>query len=253
MSGAGGRGGAGGAPGLPWWPAERSAEHAGGREPLTRARIVEAALAIIDRDGLDALSMRRLGDELGAGTTSVYWHVANKDQLLDLVLDEVLGRIGDEVQEAPGDWRETMRRVAWGMRAVLVRHRNAVSLLGERMGMGPRALDGVERAQAALMDAGFPLRLSVLTVQTVTNFASGWAVFECRIPAGAPGGTRTSAELDTIVAGMLRSLPPERYPSLVAAATAYGSIGWDEQFTFGLERLLDGIELALAAGGGAGA
>jgi AcrR family transcriptional regulator len=235
---------------LPWWPAERSAEHAGGKEPLTRARIVEAALAIIDREGLDALSMRRLGDELGAGTTSVYWHVANKDQLLDLVLDEILGRIGEEVQEAPGDWRETMRRVAWGMRRVLVRHRNAVSLLGERMGLGPHALDGVERAHAALRAAGFPTRLAVLAVQTVVNFASGWAVFECRVPAGPQAQGRTLAEMDEVVAGMLATLPPDRYPTLVAAAGLYGSIGWDEQFTFGLERLLDGIELALAAGGG---
>ena len=82
---------------VPWWPAERTPEPQDGREPLTRARIVDAALRIIDRDGLDALSMRRLGDELGAGTTSVYWHVANKDQLLDLVLDHVLGEVSAEV------------------------------------------------------------------------------------------------------------------------------------------------------------
>lgn len=231
----------GSAPGLPWWPAERAAEHTGGREPLTRARIVEAALALIDREGLDALSMRRLGEELGAGTTSVYWHVANKDQLLDLVLDEVLGQIGEEVEEAPGDWRETMRRVAWGMRRVLVRHRNAVSLLGERMGMGPRALDGVERAHAALIRASFPDRLAVLTVQTVVNFASGWAVFECRQPQGEHVKGRTLAELDAQVAEMLRLLPPDRYPSLAAAATTYAHVSWEDQFTFGLERLLDGI------------
>ena len=242
----------GGSPsGLPWWPAERAAEHASGREPLTRARIVEAALALIDREGLDALSMRRLGEELGAGTTSVYWHVANKDQLLDLVLDEVLGQIGDEVEEVPGDWRETMRRVAWGMRRVLVRHRNAVSLLGERMGMGPRALDGVERAHAALVAAGFPPRLAVLTVQTVVNVASGWAVFECRRPKGELVQGRSLAELDAQVGEMLRMLPPDRYPTLASGAETYATVSWDEQFTFGLERLLDGIagELERSTGG----
>ena len=233
--------------GLPWWPAERTPEHQDGREPLTRARIVDAALRLIDRDGLDALSMRRLGDELGAGTTSVYWHVANKDQLLDLVLDHVLGEVSAEVGDVGDDWRELLRSAAHAMRRVLVRHRHAVALVGDRMGMGPDALDGGERVHAGLLAAGFPPRLAILTLQTIINFASGWAVFECRQPAALAAQGRTLAELDALVAGMLASLPPERYPTLSAAGPTWAAIGWDDQFEFGLERLLDGIAVHRAA------
>lgn len=227
---------------LPWWPAERTAEATADREPLSRARIVQAALRLVDRDGLEALSMRRLGEELGAGTTSVYWHVRDKDQLLDLVLDAVLGEIRDEV-EATDDWRLLLRRVADAFRTVLVRHRHVVPLLGERTTVGPGSLGGLELLFGQLIDAGFTSRDAVLASQAVISFASGWVVFECRQSTGAPTEGRRGAELDALFGQMTQALPEDRYPHLRRHGRLFGEIGWDEQFDYALERLLDGIGL----------
>jgi AcrR family transcriptional regulator len=237
---------------LPWWPAERTER--GGRDPLTRRRIVEAALRVIDADGLDALSMRRLGLELGSGATSLYWHVANKDQLLDLVLDEILGEVGRELRGG-GDWREQLADAARAMRRVLMRHPNTAVLLGERPTIGPNALDAVEEALARLAGAGFDLRLAMMAVTTVVNFAAGWAVFECRQPRGSLAEGRTPEELGEVLGAMLRALPPERYPSIVASAAEIVGVGPSAQFEFALGALLDGIALArdhaLVSGAGA--
>ena len=79
-----------GAPEPPWWRTRGDASR-GERRPLTRDAIVEAALAVLDRDGLSGLSMRRLAQELGAGAASLYWHVGNKEELLSLMLDRIVG------------------------------------------------------------------------------------------------------------------------------------------------------------------
>src|SRR5215470_1661045 len=95
---------------LPWWPAERPPREEAG-EPLTRARIVKAALDLIDEEGLDALSMRRLGSRLGAGATTLYWYVSSKDQLLDLAVDEIFGELSLDPLEGDG-WRSQVEAVA---------------------------------------------------------------------------------------------------------------------------------------------
>lgn len=224
---------------LPWWPAERSSGD-GDREPLTRSRIVEAALRLVDRDGLDALSMRRLGQELGAGTTSVYWHVKDKDQLLDLMLDEVLAEIGREV-DTSGDWRHLLRSVAERFRAVLVRHRHITPLLGERPTLGPGSIGGLELLFSSLLEAGFTPREAVLASQAVISFGSGWAVFECRQTYAPAIKGRTQADVEAEVAGMMALLPADRYPALKAHGHLFNDVGWDEQFEYAVERMLDGI------------
>lgn len=236
---------------LPWWPAERPA--VGDREPLTRDRIVQAALALVDRDGLDALSMRNLGEELGAGTTSVYWHVANKDQLLDLLMDEIMGEAAAAIRPMD-DWRSLLHEHAWVLRRVLTRHRHAVSIFGARAPIGPKALGGFERLLERLLEAGFDQRDALLVGNTVINFAAGWAVFECRAAAGpvADAG-QTPEELDQAVMELMRTeLPHEVFPALASVSAAVGVITWDEQFEYALERLLDGIGLVSRGAGPTG-
>jgi AcrR family transcriptional regulator len=223
----------------PWWHGER-APRSDDREPLTRERIVRAALALVDRDGLDALSMRHLGDELGAGTTSVYWHVPNKDALLDLLLDEILGEVVEELPEGE-DWLETLRSAAAGLRRVLLRHRNAAPLVGERMPIGPKALAGVEWLLGRAIAAGLPPRDALLTISTVVNFASGWAAFECRTSATAEASGRSQDELDALIVERMLSLPAERFPAIVAAVGMAGDLTPDDRFSYGLELLLRGI------------
>jgi AcrR family transcriptional regulator len=223
---------------LPWWPSDRT-EH-GGRDPLTRRRIIEAAIRIIDAEGLDALSMRRLGQELGAGATSIYWHVANKDQLLDLVLDEIMGEVASEVRGA-GGWCERLTDAARAVRRVLGRHPNASVLLGERPTIGPNALDALELVLSELAAAGFDRRSAMLTVNTVVNFAAGWAVFECRKPAGELAEGKSPEELGELLHTMMISLPAGRYPNLVASAGEIVGIGTDEQFEFALQAIIEGV------------
>lgn len=224
-----------------------------GREPLTRDQIVEAAIRLADREGLEALSMRRLGSELGAGATSLYWHVRDKGELLDLVLDQVLGEAVDEVHAelgdlasggdaTPGDWRRALESVARALRRVVLRHRHLAPLLGERPTFGPRALDALEWLLGLLRRAGFEDRAAILASTTLVNWASGWAVFEVRDPVGPAASDEDRAAYVSAVAQFLGSLPADRYPNLAATIALGVEISADEQFEYGLERILDGIE-----------
>lgn len=232
---------------VPW--ATPAAERSG-REPLTRGQIVEAAIRLADRDGLEALSMRRLGGELGAGATSLYWHVRNKDELLDLVLDEVIGAVmgevradlGADAEASTGEWRPALEAIARALRRVLLRHRNVAPLMGERPTFGPKALEAVEWMFGVMRRAGFGDRVAVLASTTVVNWAAGWTVFEVRDPVG-PAATAEDREayLGEMQA-FLKSLPAERFPNLASTIGLGFEISPDEQFEYGLARLLDGIE-----------
>ncbi len=225
---------------LPWVAPATGSE---ARSPLTRDEIVAAGIALLDRDGADALSMRRLGQELGAGATSLYWHVKNKDQLLDLILDSVIGEVMDEIAPAEG-WQDRLAELARAVRRVVVRHRHVAPLLGERPTLGPKALDAAEYTMAILRDAGFDDRTTSLASGALINYAAGFAMFESKNPGGAES-PEAKAQAEAIMA-YFRGLPPDRYPNMLAIAGEH--ITDDDQFEYGLERLLDGFASDLAAG-----
>jgi len=226
---------------LPWWPEVR--ERATTREPLTRDQIVQAAIRIADAEGLDALSMRRLAQDLSVATTSLYWHVRNKDELLDLLIDEVLGEIPiDDDPASP--WRERIADLARGLREMMKRHPGAAQLLGSRETSGPNALAGVDRMIGILRAAGFEGTRLTLAYQVVLNYASGWGVMESRGISGQPAGT-TRDELVASLGSMLASLPPDLYPNLIAAMGGAAEATEDLQFEYGLRMLLDGMEADL--------
>jgi len=227
---------------LPWTAPD---ETTGAREALTREQIVEAAIRLVDAEGLATLSMRRLGSELGAGATSLYWHVKNKHQLEDLMLDALIGEVADDIRPADG-WRDSLAEVARALRRVLVRHRHVAPLLGERPTMGPHALDAADRVMGILRGAGFDDRTTSLASGALINYASGFALFESRLPGGARDAAEAKAMADAVMA-YFRGLPPERYPNLLAVAGV--AIDEDEQFDYGLQRLLDGFDADLARGG----
>ncbi|TYB56535.1 TetR/AcrR family transcriptional regulator [Nonomuraea sp. PA05] len=143
---------------------------------LSREQIVAAALRLLDEDGLDALSMRKLGSVLNAGATSMYTHVTNKDELIELVVDEVYG----EVEVPPGDWREALAGCARSMRATLLRHPWIVSVLGEAgvAYLGPNVLRLSERMLAVLEEGGFALEAADRAVNTVVAYVIGAATSE---------------------------------------------------------------------------
>lgn len=223
---------------LPWTAPEA---HREGRDPLTREQIVEAATRLADAEGLDALSMRRLGKELGSGATSLYWHIRNKDQLQDLMLDALIGEVSAEVAPWEG-WRNGLTEMARALRRVLIRHRNIAPLLGERPTLGPHALDAADKVMGILRDAGFDVRATSLASGALINYASGFALFESRSPGGAADSPERK-EMDAAIMAYFRALPAERYPNLLAVASQ--DITEDEQFEYGLERILDGFEADL--------
>jgi AcrR family transcriptional regulator len=217
-----------------------------GRTPLSRDEIVAAGIRLLDEGGPEALSMRRLGQELGAGATSLYWHVRNKDELIDLILDVVIGEVLDDylATEVPGaSWRDQLANVARSLRRVLLRHRHVAPLLGERPTLGPRALDAAERVMGILFSAGFHARATSMASGALINYASGFAMFESRAPGGSPDSAEGRELVETIMA-YFASLPPDRYPNMLRVARV--GVTEDQQFEYGLQRLLDGFETDLA-------
>jgi TetR/AcrR family tetracycline transcriptional repressor len=218
-------------------------------EPLTLERILEAAGRIADTEGLEALSMRRLGAELGSGATSVYWHVRNKDELLDLLVDRVIGEVVAEIIPAEG-WREQMTEIARAARRVLVRHRHLAPVLGSRPTLGPNALAALELTIGRLRAAGFGELQAALGANAIVNWASGFAVFECRDPMG-PAATEAEREAYVeAVAATFAALPPDVYPNTISMLPVMSSITSDAQFESGLQWLLDGLAVELTRSSG---
>jgi AcrR family transcriptional regulator len=223
---------------LAWWPAARGRGQ--DRQPLSRDQIVAAAISVVDAEGLEALSMRRLAQELGAGATSLYWHVKNKDELLDLVLDEVIGEVPlDDDPDRP--WRERAAHLVRGLQAVLRRHPHVAVLFGSRLSFGPNALAGMDYLIGIFRSAGFDGPVLVLAYQTLLGYASGFAVLESRPVTGRGVEGRSVQEVRAITAGMLASVPARRYPNLATLPSAIADLTVDDQFEYGLTRLLDGM------------
>ncbi|MFC6880406.1 MULTISPECIES: TetR/AcrR family transcriptional regulator [Actinomadura] len=209
---------------------------------LTRDQIVDAALALLDAEGLDGLSMRRLGTRLNSGATSVYWHVANKDELLELALDRVMAEVTVPAPEE-GGWRAAAAGYARSLRAMIHRHPWTVTLFGSRPMIGPhatRVLDEVLTAFGAAGFTGFDLEYAwSLVVDYVIGAAgseSSWAAHQ------------TEATPQDWIANLGPYLDDvgARYPRLAAHIREVWRNETGEvlegRFAFGLESVLDGIE-----------
>jgi len=230
-------------PTLPW---SRRNRHESERVPLTREQIVGAAIHVADEEGLDALSMRRLGQELNAGATSLYWHVRNKDELLDLILDEIIGEVRAETKPAEG-WRDQLAEISRALRQVLLRHANIAPVMGERPTLGPNSIDALDWMIGILRKAGFDDLRAALASNTVINWAAGYAVFEARDPIVGPNvSEQDRAQYAEEIRAMLAALPADRYPNASALAPLTAKLKSEDQFEWGLQRVLDGLEADLA-------
>ena len=211
------------------------------RVTLSRDQIVEAALKVMDEEGLDALSMRRLGQELNSGATSLYWHIKNKDELLDLVLDRVIGEVVPEMPRGVG-WRDTADGTARALRVALLRHRGVAPVMGERPTFGPNALQALEIMLTPFVAAGFVPEEALLAATTIINWASSFVVFEVRDPVGPMASDEDRAAFVSEFQAFVATLPAETYPTTLALLPYGAALTGDQQFDYGLERLLDGIE-----------
>jgi AcrR family transcriptional regulator len=203
---------------------------------LTREQIVETALALIDRDGAGELSMRRIADELGTGPASLYWHVGSKDELLDLVFDEVIGELDPPAPE-PDRWTEQLKEVARDMRDGIARHRDIVRISMGRFPVGPNALAFTERVLAILRAGGLSDDLAVSASYLLTVVVNGFML------EAAPSTARDAPDEDVVraVSGYFASLPAERFPNLVAVAGEFTQGDMTQRFDLLIDLFVDGL------------
>ncbi|RJL21719.1 TetR/AcrR family transcriptional regulator C-terminal domain-containing protein [Bailinhaonella thermotolerans] len=212
---------------------------------LSRDQIVRAAIEILDAEGRDALSMRRLGARLGAAATSVYWYVSNKDELLELALDEIFGEVERPDPETSG-WRPAFTIAAHSLRSLILRHPWVAQLIGVYPMYGPNALRFTDHLVGVAQHAGFQDFDVDFAVTTVVAYVYGMTIGEAAWLSNAQRAGTTMKELDERVWDVSAEIARD-YPRLSERYRAYGET--DPQrlrvatFDFGLVSVLDGLEL----------
>ncbi len=223
------------------------------RSTLSRERIVTEAVRLLDGEGIGALSMRKLAARLGAGATSIYWHVANRDELIELVIDEVYGEVEiPDVEDDGGDWRAATRRIAHSMRGAIAHHPWLVSVLDHLVaGLGgPNALRLTERLLALFEGVGFSLREAERALNTMAAYVIGVAVSEAAWHTATSHHAGNEREWIAETQRVAEEATKD-YPRLRELVAHYQDVDvrgvMDEDFDYGLERILDGIGVRLDA------
>ncbi len=205
------------------------------RVPLSRDRVLRAAIHLADRSGIESLTMRKLARELGVEAMTLYYYVANKDDLLEGMVDLVASQI--EVPSGGADWKTATRQRAISAHDVLVRHPWA-SMLWVRVNVGPARMRYMESALRGFREAGFSPEMTEYAFHAVENHIAGYTLQELSFPYDAE-------ELAELGASFLRKLPADEYPYLAEHVMQHleGSGHIDEGgFEFGLDLILDGLE-----------
>ena len=231
----------------PWQRAPRRPSRAR-RDPITVEAITDAAIKVLDSEGLDGLSMRRVADALNTGPASLYWHVGNKDGLLDLVFDQLIGEMRVPAPQG-GRWKEQLKEVALDQRATILRHRDLVAISMGRIPMGPHALRYTEAVVAILRAGGVPDDLAVSGYLLLFALVNGFTMDEMAEPVAStedhPGAPSPNA-----VSGYLASLPSDQFPNITAVAPHFAQ--WDNDVQFGMlvDLYVDGLAQRAAAASG---
>ncbi|MGI5282525.1 TetR/AcrR family transcriptional regulator [Nonomuraea polychroma] len=217
---------------------------------LSRENIVAEAVRLLDEEGTDALSMRRLGSRLGAGATSLYRHVANKDELFELAVDEVFGELALPAPGDPAAWRATVTDVAHGLRATILRHPWVAAKLGEAglAYLGPNVLHRSEHLLSVFEGAGFALREADRAMNAVIAYVMGIATSEAAwISMVVRSGQSEEEWTEQLWPAAERAV--QDFPRLRALYAeqreAKPSAQNEDNFDYGLQRILDGLETRL--------
>ena len=214
------------------------------RTPLSRDRVLQAALALADASGIDSLSMRKLGEALGVEAMSLYNHVPSKGDLLDGLIDLVFAEI--ELPAEAGGWKPAMRERAISARAVLSRHRWAIGLMESRTTPGPATLRHHDAVLGCLRQAGFPVALAGHAYSALDSYIYGFALQEASLPFEAGPETAEMAQ------AMLAHFPADEFPHLAEFTFEHVlQPGYDYggEYEYGLDLLLDGLARALDTAG----
>ena len=221
--------------------ATRTSARAEPRSRLSRERVLDAAIANADAGGLEALSMRTLAEMLDVAPMALYRHVANKDDLIDAMVDVVFSEIG--VPSGGGDWQTAMRQRAIAVRDALLRHRWAIGLLESRRSPGPANLRHHDAVIGRLRAAGFSVEMAAHAYSLLDAYIYGFALTKMSLPFD------TGAEVAEVAQSMLEPFPVNEYPNLVEFITEHAmKPGYDygDEFEYGLDIILEGLERKLA-------
>lgn len=209
------------------------------RARLSRERVLRAAIASADTGGLEALTMRTLAEMLEVAPMALYRHVANKDDLIDAMVDVVFSEIG--LPSGGADWKTAMRGRAISLRDVLARHRWAVGLMESRRSPGPANLRHHDAVIGKLRAAGFSIQMAAHAYSVLDSYIYGFALTKMNLPFD------TSADVAEVAQSMLQPFPVNEYPNLVEFITEHAmKPGYDygDEFEYGLDLILDGLDKA---------
>ncbi len=207
-----------------------------GRRPLTRARLLGGAVALADDQGIGALTMRTLADRVGVKTMTLYHHVANKDEVLDGMIDVVFAETELPLEDA--DWRPAMTERAHAVRDSLLRHPWAGGLMESRSTPGPATLHHHDAVLGCLRRSGFSVEMAAHAYSLVDSYTYGFVLQEVNLPFSGTDETHEMA------AEMLGAFPVDEYPHLVELTVGHVMLpGYDygDEFAFGLDLILDGL------------
>ena len=210
------------------------------RIPLSRDRVLQAAIGLADAEGIDSLTMRRLGQELGVEAMSLYNHVANKEDILDGVVDEVISRFG--LPDPDRGWKESLRSAAISANEVLLSHPWASSLMLSRTNAGPARLGHMNAVLGTLAEAGLSAELTDKAFHALESHILGFTLQQVSFPFEAE-------ELKEVGARFLDELDTAAFPHLAEHVIGHIEQDFETQggFAFGLDLILDGLERADAA------
>jgi len=207
------------------------------RLPLSRERVLAAAVALADAGGIESLSMRKLGQDLGVEAMSLYNHVTNKDEILDAIMDIVVGEIEFPSNEA--DWKPAMRLRAISARAAFQRHPWAAGLMDSRVNPGPAALGYYDSVLRTLRQAGFSIEMAAHAFSVMDSYIYGFIHQELGLPFDS------GEEAAEVAEAMVAQMPTDEYPYLTEMAVEHAmQPGYDfaDEFEYGLDLILDALE-----------
>ncbi|MGC4957826.1 TetR/AcrR family transcriptional regulator C-terminal domain-containing protein [Actinomadura citrea] len=208
----------------------------GGVTRLDRARIARTALELLEAEGADAFSMRRLATALQIKSPSLYWHVRGKDELFDLLIDTVLGEV-PLPEDDTRPWVEQLHEIGLALRRALLAHPQVAQLMPGRLAFGPNGLRLADHIIGVLRRAGFDERLAGYGYLLLMFYVVGFAAQETAFGKGPDNPARLAE-----ISGFLSDLPSDRYPNLVAVAdTLTARPGLTNRFERGLTGILTGL------------
>jgi AcrR family transcriptional regulator len=214
----------------------RARREAKRRAALTRERVLRAAISLADRDGIESLSMRKLGQELGVEAMSLYNHVRNKVDMLDGMVDVVFSEI--DLPADAMDWRTAMRQRATSARQALLRHPWAIGLMESRATPGPATLRHHDAVLGSLRKAGFSVDLAAHAYSILDGYIYGFTLTELTLPFRKPG------EVAEVAGNILEGFRNGEYPYLAEMAIDRAmkpGYNYGDEFEYGLDLILDGI------------